>query len=97
MLNKINFNKPNNNSLEEIVILEIYKKHCKIKDVKVCQMSKESEIYKQNLNQKSNKRVKIIKITWLYKEKVNLQFSKFKGLKLKWINKEDKLWHKNNL
>lgn len=78
MLNKTNLNRLNNNFLEEIVILEIFKRLYKTKDVKVCQMNKELEIYNQNLNQRYNKLAKIIKIIWHYKEKVNLQSNKFK-------------------
>ena len=96
MLKKINLIKLNNNSLEETVISEIFKRLYKIKDVRACSTNKESEIYNQNLNLKFNKLVKITKITCLYKEKVNLQFNKFKDLKLKWKKKGDKLWHKSN-
>ena len=97
MLKKINLNKLNNNSLEEIVIFEIFRKLYRTKDVKVCQTNKELEIYNQNFNQKFTRPVKTIKTIWRYKEKVNLQSNKFKDLKLKCKKKEDRLWPKNNL
>lgn len=53
-------------------------------------MKRESEIFKVNCNKKLNKQVIITKIMLLYKERVNLQLMRWKDLKLRCKDKEDK-------
>lgn len=60
------------------------------KEENQCLTKKESETLNLSLSRKSDKLVITTRITWPYKERASLQPNKFKDLKMKWKNREDK-------